>query len=424
MKKYVLPIVILAAFVLLCQWADFGYMAVAGKWIQEKYRAYTGYGTKMEGREAVLVASFQMKQRIKAMEEVRKLAQKKQEEEQRAQQKREAFLNGCIREMTLEEKISQLMILTNEKDMTEENLQKEQPGGIILFDADFNGKTTDEIAERIERLQSHMKYPLFVGVDEEGGEVSRVDGLSGKEPVAFASARQLGNAADWDALRDETVRKAGLLASMGINLNFDPVADIVTEKNAYMYERSAGSDAETVCAYVSAVLQAMKHENIMSCLKHFPGYGNNGNTHRGYITDKRKLQSYREADFIPFQTGIENGADMVMVSHLVMSAVDRKHPASLSVKVHKLLRDEFAFEGVIIADDLNMQAVLSHMTLEEASGKAVAAGNDMIFSADFAVSQKGILNAIEEGTVTEEQLDRSVKRVLQMKLEHNLLQMK
>ena len=87
------------------------------------------------------------------------------------------------------------------------------------------------------------------------------------------------------------------------------------------------------------------------------------------------------------------------------------------------MHDELAFEGVIIADDLNMQALLSYMTLEEASGKAVAAGNDMIFSADFAASQRGILNAIEEGTVTKEQIDMSVKRVLRMKLEHNLLKM-
>ncbi|MDE6435437.1 MAG: beta-hexosaminidase [Lachnospiraceae bacterium] len=418
MKKYLLLAVALAAFVLLYQWAD-SHIAVTEKWIQEKYSVYTGYGMKTENRKAVLVSSFQMEKRVMEMEEAKKLALKKQEEEQ----KQDAFLNACIQEMTLEEKISQLMILTNERDIAEENLRKEQPGGIILFDADFNGKTIDEITKRIDLLQSYMKYPLFVGVDEEGGEVSRVDGLLNKEISEFASARQLGNTADWNALTDETTRKARLLASMGINLNFDPVADIVTEKNAYMYERSAGSDAKTVSAYVAAVLQAMEHENIMGCLKHFPGYGNNGNTHRGYIMDKRKLQSYRESDFIPFQTGIENGADMIMVSHLVMGAVDRKNPASLSVKVHELLRDELAFDGVIIADDLNMQAVLSHMTLEEASGKAIAAGNDMIFSADFAVSQKGILDAIEEGTVTKEQIDISTKRVLRMKLEHNLLTM-
>lgn len=419
MKKYLLLAVTLAAFVLLYQWADFSHIAVAEKWIREKYSAYTGYGTKTGDRKAVLVSSFQMEKRVMEMEEAKKLALKKQEEER----KQDAFLNTCIREMTLEEKISQLMILTNEQDITEENLRKGQPGGIIFFDTDFNGKTIDEITERIDLLQSYMKYPLFVGVDEEGGEVSRVDGLLNKEISEFASARQLGNTADWNALTDEITRKARLLASMEINLNFDPVADIVTEKNAYMYERSAGSDAKTVSAYVAAVLQAMEHENIIGCLKHFPGYGNNGDTHRGYIMDKRKLQSYRESDFIPFQTGIENGADMVMISHLVMGAVDRKNPASLSVKVHGLLRDEFAFDGVIIADDLNMQAVLSHMTLEEASGKAIAAGNDMIFSADFAVSQKGILNAIEEGAVTKEQIDISVKRVLRMKLEHNLLKM-
>lgn len=419
MKKYILPTVILFAFILLYQWVDFGYAAVAETWIQEKYRAYTGCGAKAGNRQPVLAKSFQMEKRVLAMKEAEKEAMKKREEERR----QDTFLNVCIREMTLEEKISQLMILTNEKDITEKNLREGQPGGVIFFDADFRGKTIKEVAGRVDMLQSYMKYPLLVGVDEEGGEVSRVDGLLDKEIPVFASARHLGDTADWKALADETTRKARLLASMGINLNFDPVADIVTEKDAYMYERSAGSDTETVSAYVSAVLQAMEHENMISCLKHFPGYGNNGNTHRSYIKDKRKLKSYWESDFIPFKTGIEDGADMVMISHLVMCAVDSKNPASLSEKVHLLLRDEFAFEGVIIADDLNMQAVLSRMTLEEASGKAIAAGNDMIFSADFAASRKGVQNAIKEGTVTEEQIDISVKRVLKMKLAHNLIKM-
>lgn len=419
MKKYILPAVILFAFILLYQWVVFGYAAVAETWIQEKYRAYTGFGAKAGNRQSVLTKSFQMEKRVLAMKEAEKEAMKKREEKQR----QDIFLNACIREMTLEEKISQLMILTNEKDITEKNLREGQPGGVIFFDADFKGKTIKEVAGRVDMLQSYTKYPLLVGVDEEGGEVSRVDGLLDKEIPVFASARRLGDAADWKALADETTRKARLLTSMGINLNFDPVADIVTEKDAYMYERSAGSDAETVSAYVSAVLQAMEHENVISCLKHFPGYGNNGNTHRKYIKDKRKLKSYWESDFIPFETGLEKGADMVMISHFVMCAVDRKNPASLSAKVHLLLRDEFAFEGVIIADDLNMQAVLSQMTLEEASGKAIAAGNDMIFSADFAASRKGVLNAIREGTVTEEQIDISVKRVLKMKLEHDLIKM-
>jgi len=418
-KRYIFLAVILSVVIFLYQLAFFDQFTMAETWIQEKCRARTGYGKKMVDKKAVLFQSFQMEKHILTIKEAEKQAVKRKEEAQ----KRDTFLNACIEKMTLEEKVSQMMILTNEKDITEWNLQKGQPGGIILFGVDFRGKKAKDVARRIEILQANVKYPMLVGVDEEGGEVSRVAGLLDKEIPVFSSARFLGETKDKKAVTDETVEKVRLLASMGINLNFDPVADIVTEKRAYMYERSAGSDAGTVSTYVSVILQVMEQENMISCLKHFPGYGNNGNTHKVYIQDKRKLKSYWESDFIPFATGIENGADMVMVSHLVMCAVDEKNPASLSDKVHKLLREELAFEGVIIADDLNMQAVLSRMTLEEASGRAVAAGNDMIFSADFDASKKGILNALKEGAVTQEQVDRSVKRVLQMKLEHGLIKM-
>lgn len=401
MKKIVLFVFFILGTVVFWQW-----------------QSRLGVGSPVVFCDAFIVKNMDKQVKRLSLEQIREAALLKKEQERM----QDEFLEDCIEKMTLDQKLSQLMILTNEKDITEQNLRQFQPGGIIFFGVDFKGKTKKMVSQRVNTLQSFMKYPLLVGVDEEGGDVSRISGLVDEDIPVFECARESGNKKDWNALADETVTKAELLQSMGINVNFDPVADVVTDRMAYMYMRSAGGDAEIVSEYVRTVTKNMKEKNIISCLKHFPGYGNNGNTHQSYIQDSRSMDCFKEVDFLPFEAGLQAGADMVMVSHLVMGAVDRDNPASLSLKVHELLRDDFQFDGVVIADDLNMQAVLSQMTLEEASGAAFAAGNDMIFSADFPASLKGAKKALAEGRITEEQIDHSVKRVLRMKMKHNLIE--
>lgn len=303
------------------------------------------------------------------------LERRRQEEQEREC----AVIERVLDTMTMEQKLAQCMILTNEKDITAGNLQRYQPGGIIFFGVDFQGKTVEQVRTRVESLQQCMRVPLFIGVDEEGGEISRVKGLIGEEIPVFDSARLLYAKGEAKIIKD-TEQKTDLLQRMGINLNFDPVADVVTDPNAYMYDRSASDDPEKVADYVETVISVMKDRTMGSCLKHFPGYGNNGNTHATFATDHRGLETYRKQDFLPYEAGIAAGAEMIMVSHITMECVDEENPASLSLAVHDLLRDELAFDGVILADDLNMQAVLKKMSLEEATGKALAAGNDMILS--------------------------------------------
>lgn len=386
-------------------------------WVMERYRISSGNGSAVSPEKPMVAGVFARERYEDTVQRAKELA----EQTRMWEQEEDTFLEDCIAGMTLDKKLAQLMILTNDKDITAERLQTIQPGGIIFFGTDFKGRTVNEVRERVDMLQSCMEYPLLVGVDEEGGAVSRVSGLADEGLPLFRSARELGEEGGIKAVREETALKCRLLKSMGINVNFDPVADIVTDPKAYMYERSAGSSADDVAAYVSAVLREMKSENMISSLKHFPGYGNNGNTHRSDIRDERPLADYEASDFLPFVAGIEEGADMVMVSHIVMGAVDSDNPASLSLAVHKLLQEKMDFDGILIADDLNMKAVLGKMSLEEASGRALAAGNDMIFSADFEASMKGAEDALEAGIITEEQIDASVKRVLKMKLEHQLI---
>ena len=337
---------------------------------------------------------------------------KRQREKEWARQ--EIVIDQWMEHMTIEQKLAQCMILTNEKDMTGYNFRTYQPGGVIFFAVDFDGKTIREVRERVDGMQQAVDVPLLVGVDEEGGDISRIKGLLEENVPQFESARVIYQQGI-EAVRAESRRKADILQQLGININFDPVADVVNDPAAYMYERSASGKAEEVAEYVKTVVTEMDAVNMGVCLKHFPGYGNNVNTHTTFAADPKSLRAYRQNDFLPYQTGIAAGADMVMVSHITMQAVDEENPASLSQKVHALLRDEFQYDGVILADDLNMQAILKKYSMEEATKQAFAAGNDMIFSADFDASMKGAYRALQDGTISEQQIDESVRRILRYK---------
>ncbi len=332
-----------------------------------------------------------------------------------------SYVDNQMEAMTMDQKLAQMMILTNEDDIIASNLTTYQPGGIIFFEVDFKGKTIAHVRNRVDTLQSYMQIPLFVGVDEEGGEVSRLKTLAENGLPDFEGARVLSNQG-MDAVLSDTEVKMRYLKELGINLNFAPVADVVENPNSYMYLRAASGDVNVVAKYVETVLSVMQENQIIGCVKHFPGYGDNVNTHAGIASDSKTLLEYQDRDFIPFQAGINTGVDMIMVSHITMNAVDDENPASLSSKVHNVLREELEYTGVIIADDLNMQAILDTMTIEEATAKAFVAGNDMIFSANFAASMKGARKAVEEGSLTEERVNESVKRILHMKIENGLIE--
>lgn len=332
-----------------------------------------------------------------------------------------SYVDNQMETMTMDQKLAQMMILTNENDIIASNLTTYQPGGIIFFEVDFKGKTIANVRNRVDTLQSYMQIPLFVGVDEEGGEVSRLKTLAETGLPEFEGARVLSNKG-MDAVLSDTEVKMQYLKELGINMNFAPVADVVENPNSYMYLRSASGDAKVAAEYVKTVLSVMQENQVVGCVKHFPGYGDNVNTHAGIASDNKTILEYQERDFVPFQAGINAGVDMIMVSHITMNAVDGETPASLSSKVHDLLREDLGYTGVIIADDLNMQAILNTMTIEEATAKAFVAGNDMIFSANFAASMKGARKAVEEGSLTEERVNESVKRILHMKIENGLIE--
>jgi beta-N-acetylhexosaminidase len=209
---------------------------------------------------------------------------------------------------------------------------------------------------------------------------------------------------------------------LGINVNLAPVCDVSTNSEDFIFARSFGQNATETSKYVSAVVEEMVAANIGCALKHFPGYGNNKDTHTEIVLDHRSYQLFEESDFLPFRAGIEAGAGSVMVSHNVVSCMDPDLPASLSPEVHRILRQELEFTGVIMTDDLAMDAITDYAGDQESVVLAVLAGNDMIIGSAYAEQIPAVLAAVENGTITEEVIDEAVLRILMWKMELGIIE--
>lgn len=334
----------------------------------------------------------------------------------------EKKISGIIDNMTLEEKVAQMFFIKNDSRFDESVLNEYPVGGIIFFSSDFSGETPETLKSKLDAFQDNSEIPLLLGVDEEGGDVVRVSNHMALAPDRFLSPREVYNNGGYDAVYYDTVYKSQLLASYGINVNFAPVCDVSVNSSDYMYNRSFGISAEATSEYIDVVVDAMEEENMGSVLKHFPGYGDNGDTHTDIVVDTRNYEEFVQKDFLPFEAGIDKGADCVLVSHNIVQCMDSEWPASLSDKVIGILRNELGFEGVVITDDLMMSGVSDYVSEEESAVRAVIAGNDMILSTNYQLQYISLLEAVENGVISEERIDESVRRILIWKCELGLIQ--
>lgn len=325
-----------------------------------------------------------------------------------------------LEKMTLEEKVGQMFIVRCPEEDAINKVSEYKIGGYILFGRDFEGETKTSLTKTIENYQNEAKIPLLIGVDEEGGTVNRVSKYKAFRNTPFKSPQELYKEGGMDLIISDTEEKCELLKSLGINVNFAPVCDISTNSKDYMYKRSFGKNAEKTAEYVENVVSTMKENKVASVLKHFPGYGNNVDTHTGISYDKREYNQFVSSDFIPFESGIEAGADIVLVSHNIVECMDEKYPASLSEKVHKILREELNFDGIIITDDLYMDAI-KEFSNDEAAILAVQAGNDLLCCTDFEVQIPAVINAVKDGKISEERINESVLRILNLKINLGIL---
>lgn len=314
--------------------------------------------------------------------------------------------------MSLEEKVGQLFLARCPSADAVGQLQKYHLGGYILFAPDTKGQTKESLQNTISKYQASSKIPMLIAVDEEGGTVCRVSNVSTLRSSKFLSPRELYNQGGMDLVLKTEVEKSLLLKELGINVNVAPVCDITTNPSAFMYKRSLGQSPEITGEFAAQMCAVMADNGIGSVLKHFPGYGNNTDTHTGVARDKRSLEELESCDLIPFATAIESGCDAILVSHTIVECLDKEYPASLSPAVHNYLRSKMVFGGVIITDDLVMSAITKLYGDGEAAVLAVLAGNDLLCVTNYAVQYKAVLAAVEEGRIPMEQLDIAVERIL------------
>lgn len=321
------------------------------------------------------------------------------------------IING----MTLEEKVGQLFLARCSDENAIRDLQKYHLGGYILFAPDVRGETESSLKEKIASYQKASAIPMLIAVDEEGGTVCRISLYSAYRSSKFPSPRELYNRGGMELVLQTEEEKCLLLKELGINVNMAPVCDITTKTSAFMYQRSLGQSPEITGIFASEVCSVMADYDIGSVLKHFPGYGNNADTHIGVARDKRTLEELENCDLIPFSIAIERGCDAILISHTIVECLDKELPASLSPAVHSYLRNTMVFGGVIVTDDLYMQAIKDLYGNAEAAVLAVLAGNDLLCVTDYAVQYEAVLAAVQEGRIPIEQIDISVERILRWK---------
>lgn len=336
-------------------------------------------------------------------------------------------VESCISQMSLEDKVAGLFVITPEAltgvdtvvkagDGTKEALTKYPVGGLIYFKKNIQSES--QITEMLSNTTAMSKYPIFLAVDEEGGDVARVAEALNLETATKAS--EIGESKDTQEAYSAYQSIGTYLSKYGFNLDFAPVCDVLTnEDNTTIKTRSFGSDSKLVSDMVASSVKGLQETGVTACLKHFPGLGDaDADTHSGLAVTKRTKAEMTETELKPFESGIAAGAQIVMAGHISVPEVTGDNtPASLSKEwMTDTLRGEMQYEGVIITDALNMGAITEYYTSEEACVKALKAGADMLLMPqDFTEAYEGVLAAVKDGTISEERINDSLARVYRIK---------
>ena len=326
--------------------------------------------------------------------------------------------------MTLEEKVGQVFFVRCPSENAAEDVGTYHLGGYILFGRDTKDKTANELIQAIRSYQDAAAIPLLVGVDEEGGTVVRVSSNPNLRSERFASPQRLYDLGGMERITEDVREKDALLKALGFHVNLAPVADVSTNPDDFIYARSFGQDAAATAEYVSAVTAQMAADGMGSVVKHFPGYGNNVDTHTGIAVDERPYEDFVNGDFLPFSAGFESGGGTtaVLVSHNIVECMDAGLPASLSPNVHRILREELGFDGAVMTDDLAMEAVSAYAGGGAVAVMALEAGNDLVLTTDYRVQIPKVLAAVENGDLDVSVIDTACRRVLRWKQALGLLE--
>lgn len=326
-----------------------------------------------------------------------------------------------LAEMTLEEKVGQMFLARYPDEDSIYYARDYALGGYIWFAKDFETRDPVIVNDEIAAIQTEMPIDLFMAVDEEGGDVVRISSFPQYRETPFLTPRQAYEENGWSSVEALAHEQALLLKNLGLNLNLAPVVDMPNSSDDFIHHRAFSTDLADVSQFADVFVSAYNNANVGTVLKHFPGYGSNVDTHTGVAYDDRSLESLKERDLVPFQVGIDNGSEAVLVAHNVMQTIDPDWPATLSPAVIAILREDMGFEGIIMTDDLIMDGLQAFATPEEAAVLAVLAGNDVLISSDFMVQIPAVLRAVEDGRIPEEMIDAAVLRILKIKIEMGVL---
>ncbi|MBD7945318.1 MULTISPECIES: beta-N-acetylhexosaminidase [Psychrobacillus] len=329
--------------------------------------------------------------------------------------------------MSLEEKVGQMIFGGIEgvelSEKSREMIREDKVGGIIFFkDNLVNANQIVTLLNSIKAENMQQQYPLFLGIDQEGGRVTRIPELNN-----LPTNKQIGKK-DNPALAFQLGELLGKqLNAFGFNLDFAPVLDVDSNpNNPVIGDRSFGSDPKLVSELGISTMKGLQSENVISVIKHFPGHGDTEvDSHIELPIVSKNMKELQALEFIPFQNALKSGADVVMIGHILLPEIDANKPSSISnVVITKILREQLKYEGVVMTDDMTMKAILDNYEIGEAAVEAVKAGNDIVLIAhDYEKVQRAIqaiLEAVQNEEIKVEQIDRSVERILQLKEKYQL----
>ena len=336
-----------------------------------------------------------------------------------------------LAEMTLEEKVYQMFIVTPEAltgynvvnastQITKGWLEKYPVGGLIYFADNIMtpDQTKDMLKNTMKSAVELQEMPIFLCVDEEGGRVVRV---AGNSKMGVTNVGPMGEVKDEAGAKAAGATIGAYLKDLGFTVDMAPVADVITnDKNTVIGDRSFGSDASIVDQYADAYSDGLHSKGVLSTYKHFPGHGaTEGDTHEGYAYTHKTYEELKEAELVPFASAKRNKIDMVMVAHIAVPNITGDNtPCTLSYKmVTEILRNDLNYNGLIITDAMNMGAITENYTSKEATVKAIQAGVDIVLMPeDFKEAVKAVMDAVEKGDITEERINESVLRIIEKKL--------
>ena len=354
-----------------------------------------------------------------------------------SQDTKDTEIDQKLEELTLQEKIAQMFMITpdtltgvdgtwNPGEVTETAYKERPVGGLIMMEN--NLVSADQIRTWNDAITGFSKETVglvpFLSVDEEGGTVARIAGNAAFGIENVGNMSEIGASGDSQEAYQAGVTIGTYLKDLGFNMDFAPVADVWTNpENTVLQYRSFGSDPKVVSEMVSEAVKGFHSQGICTTVKHFPGHGGtSGDSHEGSVFLNSTKEELEACEFLPFQAAIEEGTEFVMVGHISLpNILNDNTPASLSEEVvTEMLREDLGFDGIVITDAMNMGAIADNYTSAEAAVQAVQAGVDMILMPqDFEDAYQGILSAVNSGTISEDRIDESVRRILEVKMDES-----